>query len=79
MQPPANKRRNLHPTAHHDSPQVLVNLPILLIDVLVMGTPVYFMVGFTPAAGPFFTFLLIMLLLNMTADNFYRWVLAGCS
>ncbi|KIZ06029.1 hypothetical protein MNEG_1936 [Monoraphidium neglectum] len=53
-------------------PQVLVNLPVLAVDVLVMGIPVYFMVGFTPASGPFLTFLLIMLALNVAVDNFYR-------
>jgi hypothetical protein len=51
---------------------VLVNLPVLAVDVLVMGIPVYFMVGFTPASGPFLTFLLIMLALNVAVDNFYR-------
>ena len=51
--------------------KVLVNLPILLFDVLCIGCPVYFMVGFAP--GPrFAAFLAILLALNLAADNFYR-------
>lgn len=59
-------------TLNYINSQVLINVPILLVDVLVIGIPVYFMVGFAPQAGPFFTFLAIMMALNLAADNFYR-------
>lgn len=60
------------PIPRHRATQILVNLPILAVDVIVMSVPLYFMVGFTPQAGPFFTFLLIMLSLNIAVDNLYR-------
>lgn len=53
-------------------PQVLVNLPILAGDVIAVGAPVYWMVGFYPGAGRFFGFLAVLLGANVTADNFYR-------
>ena len=54
-------------------PQVLLNAPVLVVDAIVMGAPVYFMAGFTPAAAPFFTFLLIVFGLELATDNFFRW------
>ena len=65
----ALERRSRYP---QPTPKVLVNLPILAVDALAMGVPVYWMVGFAPEAGRFFTFLLVLLLLNVAFDNFYR-------
>lgn len=55
-------------------PATLLNVPVLIVDTLVYGIPVYLMAGFTRTAAPLFTFLLVLFCFSLLCDNLYRCV-----
>lgn len=52
--------------------QVVLALPVSFGDTLMVSIPVYFLAGFTYSASAFFTFFLILFVLNLSLDSLYR-------
>ncbi len=53
-------------------PNTLLNLPVLVVDALIYGVPLYWLVGFSATPSAFFTFLLVLLCFSLLCDNLYR-------
>lgn len=54
-------------------PATLLNVPILVVDSLLYGTVVYFMIGLTATAAAYFTFVLVLFCFSLLCDNLYRY------
>lgn len=59
-------KSNFYPAASYVLGQALALVPQMMMDVLLFGTLVYWMVGFTATAGAFFLYLVLFLSFNFT-------------
>jgi ATP-binding cassette subfamily G (WHITE) protein 2 (SNQ2) len=57
--------------------QIIVDIPIILVQISLFSLPVYFMVGLTNAAGIFFIFWFILISVTFCLTAFFRAVGAG--
>ncbi|KAI9009372.1 ABC-2 type transporter-domain-containing protein [Phycomyces nitens] len=61
-----------HPSAFYIS-QVIVDIPLAIVQVLVFELCVYFMMGLVLDAGKFFTFFIILVVTNICMNGFFRF------
>jgi len=61
-----------HPSAFYIA-QVVLDVPLALVQVIVFQICAYFMMGLDLDAGKFFTFMVILFFINMTMNGFFRF------
>lgn len=54
--------------------QTLADMPVLIVQLVILDVIVYFMSGLQPDAGKFFTFLLFSFALTLSITAFFRAV-----
>eukprot|EP01138_Halocafeteria_seosinensis_P011553 gb/GECG01011802.1/.p1 GENE.gb/GECG01011802.1/~~gb/GECG01011802.1/.p1 ORF type:complete len:288 (+),score=14.69 gb/GECG01011802.1/:1-864(+) len=62
----------LYPTSAYTVAAGIMHVPVAALETLIMGTIVYWMVGFAEAGGRFLFFLLISFLANMVINVMFR-------
>ncbi|PHZ11067.1 ABC transporter G family protein [Rhizopus microsporus ATCC 52813] len=61
-----------HPSAFYIA-QVIVDIPLAIVQVIVFEICVYFMMGLVLDAGKFFTFFIILVVTNLCMNGFFRF------
>ncbi|CAO3676817.1 hypothetical protein G6F70_002214 [Rhizopus microsporus] len=61
-----------HPSAFYIA-QVIVDIPLAIVQVIIFEICVYFMMGLVLDAGKFFTFFIILVVTNLCMNGFFRF------
>ncbi|RCH99225.1 hypothetical protein CU098_000518, partial [Rhizopus stolonifer] len=61
-----------HPSAFYIA-QVLIDIPLVILQSVVFLVSVYFIMGLAPDAGKFFTMLINLIFLNLCTNGFFRF------
>lgn len=61
-----------HPSAFYVS-QVILDIPLALVQVIVFQLCAYFIMGLDLDAGKYFTFMVILFFINLTMNGFFRF------
>ncbi|KAI9266969.1 ABC-2 type transporter-domain-containing protein [Sporodiniella umbellata] len=61
-----------HPSAFYIA-QVIIDVPLAIVQNVIFTLCIYFMMGLSLTAGRFFTFLLIMIVSSMCMNGFFRF------
>jgi ABC-type multidrug transport system permease subunit len=61
-----------HPSAFYVS-QVILDIPLALVQVIVFQLCAYFLMGLDLNAGKYFTFMVILFFINLTMNGFFRF------